>query len=62
MKVSDCRVEIRECVALSVWVFLKVKYTLGHVHVWGGWAIALSPIMKTTITVERLQKRGYLSF
>ncbi|GHV52748.1 hypothetical protein FACS1894181_16120 [Bacteroidia bacterium] len=25
----------------------------------GGWATALSPILKTTITIARLQKRGY---
>ena len=25
----------------------------------GTWAVACSPILKTTITVERLQKRGY---
>jgi len=28
----------------------------------GGWAIAQSPIMGTTVTVERLEMRGYLSF
>ncbi len=27
----------------------------------GGWAIAQSPILGTTITIERLQKRGYIS-
>ena len=27
----------------------------------GGWAVAQSPILKTTITVERLKSRGYLS-
>ncbi len=27
----------------------------------GGWAIAQSPILGTTITVERLQKRGYIA-
>jgi RNA-directed DNA polymerase len=27
----------------------------------GGWAVAQSPILNTTITVERLTKRGYLS-
>ena len=26
----------------------------------GGWAIAQSPILGTTITVERLKKRGYI--
>ena len=28
----------------------------------GGWAIALSPMMRTTITIERLKRRGYLPF
>jgi len=27
----------------------------------GGWAIAQSPILRTTITLERLRKRGYES-
>ena len=27
----------------------------------GTWAVACSPILKTTITVERLQQRGYES-
>ena len=38
----------------------------GHAYAWsrsrmGGWAIAQSPILGTTITVERLKKRGYIS-
>jgi RNA-directed DNA polymerase len=28
----------------------------------GGWAVSCSPILGTTITLERLQKRGYMSF
>jgi group II intron reverse transcriptase/maturase len=37
-----------------------------HAYAWsrsrmGGWAIAQSPILITTITVERLEKRGYVS-
>ena len=28
----------------------------------GGWAIAQSPMMKTTVTIERLQIKGYVSF
>jgi len=37
-----------------------------HAYSWsrsrmGGWAIAQSPILGTTITVERLKKRGYVS-
>ncbi len=27
----------------------------------GGWAVARSPIMRTTITLQRLAKRGYES-
>jgi hypothetical protein len=27
----------------------------------GGWAVAQSPILNTTITVDRLLKRGYIS-
>ena len=27
----------------------------------GGWAVAQSPILKTTITIDRLEKRGYIS-
>jgi len=47
--------------------FIRLGITKGKAYAWsrsqmGGWAIALSPIMKTTITVERLAKRGYLSF
>lgn len=37
-----------------------------HAYAWsrsrmGGWRIAQSPILGTTITVERLEKRGYIS-
>jgi group II intron reverse transcriptase/maturase len=28
----------------------------------GGWAVAQSPMMKTTVTKERLKQRGYVSF
>ena len=28
----------------------------------GGWAVAQSPILVTTITLERLRKRGYMTF
>ena len=38
----------------------------GQAYAWsrtrmGGWAVALSPILVTTITIERLAKRGYES-
>ena len=37
-----------------------------HAYAWsrtrkGGWAIAQSPILGTTITLQRLKKRGYVS-
>ena len=37
-----------------------------HAYAWsltrkGGWAIAQSPILSTTITLQRLKKRGYQS-
>ena len=37
-----------------------------HAYSWsrtrkGGWAVAQSPIMITTVTLERLHKRGYES-
>lgn len=28
----------------------------------GGWAQACSPIMKTTVTTQRLKRRGYIAF
>ncbi|KAA3643735.1 MAG: group II intron reverse transcriptase/maturase, partial [Bacteroidetes bacterium] len=38
----------------------------GQAYAWsrtrmGGWAVAQSPILGTTITIERLKKRGYIS-
>lgn len=47
--------------------FIRLGITKGQAYAWsrsrmGGWAIAQSPIMKTTITVSRLAKRGYLCF
>ncbi len=47
--------------------FIHLGISQGQAYAWsrsrmGGWATALSPIMKTTITVDRLLQRGYLSF
>jgi len=47
--------------------YIRLGIAQGQAYAWsrsrmGGWATALSPIMKTTITVDRLLKRGYLSF
>jgi len=38
----------------------------GQAYAWcrsrmGGWALAQSPILGTTITLDRLKKRGYIS-
>ena len=43
---------------------LRLGIDLGHAYAWsrtrmGGWAVAQSPILATTITLERLKKRGY---
>ncbi len=45
---------------------LRLGVDQNHAYSWsrtrmGGWAVAQSPIMKTTITLERLCKRGYES-
>src|SRR5438046_1258499 len=43
---------------------LRLGVDTGHAYAWsrtrmGGWAVAQSPILVTTITLERLKKRGY---
>ena len=43
---------------------LRLGIDPGHAYAWsrtrmGGWAVAQSPILVTTITLERLKKRGY---
>lgn len=47
--------------------FIKLGIPKGQAYSWsrsrmGGWAIAQSPMMRTTVTIERLKRRGYLSF
>ncbi len=47
--------------------FIRLGVEYGIAYSWsrsrmGGWAIARSPIMITTVTNMRLRKRGYLSF
>ena len=47
--------------------FIRMGIPKGQAYSWsrsrmGGWAIAQSPMMITTVTLERLRKRGYLSF
>ncbi|WP_255452632.1 group II intron maturase-specific domain-containing protein [Aquimarina sp. RZ0] len=45
---------------------IRLGVDQGKAYAWsrtrmGGWAVAQSPIMKTTITVQRLKRRGYES-
>ncbi|MDE5417583.1 hypothetical protein L3049_06140 [Labilibaculum sp. DW002] len=45
---------------------IRLGIEAGQVYAWsrtqkGGWAVAQSPILITTITLERLKKRGYVS-
>jgi group II intron reverse transcriptase/maturase len=47
--------------------FIRLGISRGQAYAWsrsrmGGWAIAQSPMMKTTVTLERLKRRGYISF
>lgn len=46
---------------------IRLGINQGQAYAWsrtrmGGWRVAQSPILGTTITVERLKKRGYISF
>ena len=45
---------------------IRLGIEAGQAYAWsrsrmGGWAIAQSPILRTTITLARLKKRGYES-
>ena len=45
---------------------VRLGVNQGQAYAWsrtrmGGWAVAQSPILGTTITLERLRKRGYVS-
>lgn len=47
--------------------FIRLGISQGQAYAWsrsrmGGWAIAQSPMMRTTVTVERLRRKGYISF
>ena len=47
--------------------YIRLGVSKGQAYAWsrsrmGGWAIAQSPIMKTTVIIEKLKRRGYLSF
>jgi len=45
---------------------IRIGINQGMAYAWsrtrmGGWAVAQSPILRTTITIKRLEKRGYVS-
>lgn len=45
---------------------IRLGIDQGQAYAWshtrmGGWAVAQSPILRTTITVKRLEMKGYLS-
>jgi hypothetical protein len=47
--------------------FIRLGIPKGQTYTWlrsrmGGWAIAQSPIMRTTVTIEKLKLKGYFSF
>lgn len=47
--------------------FIRLGISRGQAYAWsrsrmGGWAIAQSPMMRTTVTLVRLKRRGYFSF
>jgi hypothetical protein len=47
--------------------YIRLGIPKGQAYAWsrsrmGGWAIAQSPIMRTTVTIERLKRKEYLSF
>ena len=46
--------------------FIRLGVEQGQAYAWsrtrmGGWAVAQSPMLKTTITITRLKRRGYES-
>jgi len=47
--------------------YIRLGIPKGQAYSWsrsrmGGWAIAQSPIMRTTVTIDKLKRRGYFSF
>ena len=47
--------------------FIRLGIKQGQAYAWsrtrmGGWATAQSPIMKTTVTISRLEQKGYKTF
>ena len=47
--------------------YIRMGINPGMAYAWsrsrmGGWSQACSPMMKTTVTVQRLKQRGYIEF
>ncbi len=46
---------------------IRLGKSSGEAYAWsrtslGGWRVACSPILGTTITIDRLKQRGYIPF
>jgi len=77
-KLSEIDVWIRSRLRYCIWKhwkkpnkrmrsYIRMGIRPGMAYAWsrsrmGGWAQACSPIMKTTVTIKRLKRRGYIVF
>ncbi len=77
-KLSELDVWIRSRLRYCIWKdwkkpnkrmrsYIRMGIRAGMAYAWsrspmGGWAQACSPIMKTTVTIKRLKRRGYIEF
>ena len=77
-KLMDVDVWIRNRLRYCIWKhwkkpnkrmrsYIRLGIDPDHAYAWsrsrlGGWRIACSPIMRTTVTIERLERRGYIQF
>jgi group II intron reverse transcriptase/maturase len=77
-KLTDLDVWIRNRLRYCIWKhwkkpnkrmrsYIRMGIDPDHAYAWsrsrmGGWRIACSPIMRTTVTIERLERRGYIQF
>jgi group II intron reverse transcriptase/maturase len=77
-KLTDLDVWIRNRLRYCIWKhwkkpnkrmrsYIRMGVDKDHAYSWsrsrmGGWRIACCPIMRTTVTIERLERRGYIQF
>ena len=77
-KLMDLDVWIRNRLRYCIWKnwkkpnkrmrsYIRMGIDRDHAYAWsrsrmGGWKISCSPIMRTTVTIERLERRGYIQF